>query len=213
MIQMMLPDARRALLGLFTRLATIALIIGLGLYLDNLFNALLVLVTIFQFELAYRQYWLSKKQYEPVFAVYVFENASTTKEEAEIYLEIENIGFTPALHIVASRVLCHGKPLSPNLWSNDITILPHQYLAPHSQVPLAIINKDFYEERFNREKCIIEIAYFNINGELGTLKVLFNDLASVVLYDRRPPGFLLSIPYYIDMLRSRARISSTYPSP
>jgi len=42
--------------GLVARLAVIAVIVGLGFCWGKLFEALLTLVTILQFELAYRQY-------------------------------------------------------------------------------------------------------------------------------------------------------------
>ena len=77
---------------LIIRLIAIGGIIALGLWLNRLFEALLVLVAIFQFELAYRQYWFSKVRNEPLFAVYIQEESG----EKSMYIEIENLGPTPA---------------------------------------------------------------------------------------------------------------------
>jgi len=129
--------------------------------------------------------------HEPVLAVYaieglVFQDTGTgiLKEKSGVSLEIVNTGSTPVLNMMISGVLCRDKPLSPDLWRDNITILPHQYLAPHSQVPLAIIDKDSYEELFSKEKCIIEITYFDKNRERVALNVMFDGLTSIILHDK-----------------------------
>ena len=78
---------------LIVRLAPIVAIIGLGLYLNKLFEALLALVAILQFELAYRQHWFNKARSEPLLAVYAPEEQG----KEPIRIEIENLSPTVSI--------------------------------------------------------------------------------------------------------------------
>jgi len=201
MARAMVFGACRIILQLFIRLAIIATIIVLGLYWGKLFEALLTLVAILQFELAYRQYWLSRVRDEPTFAVYALREHSKN----EILLKVKNIGLTPAYIVVVSRILCKGKPLPPDLWSGDVKNQHISCLEPSSETAstLAVINEGFFEEYFNKRRCVIEVSYFNIYGEWHTFSVVFHNYTPIVVqYVKKPPGFLLSIPDYILMIKA-----------
>jgi len=188
----------RVLLGLFIRLATIAVIIGLGFYWNRLFEALLVLVAILQFELAYRQHWLEKTRYEPVFAVNVPE-----KRNNRVYLEVKNVGSTPAYLVGVSRVLCNGVPLPPDLWSSYVRSEIISCLEPSSKGTLAVIDDVFFEEYFKKKRCAIEVSYSNMYEEWNSFRATFyNHVPMLISSTGRPPGFLLSIADYILMLRA-----------
>ena len=99
------------------RLAVIATIIGVGFYLGRLLEALLTLITIFQFELASRQLWLHKALSEPLFAIYLMKESN----ERYYYLTIENVGSTPAYMVSVSRIISkNGKPIPPEEWSKHV---------------------------------------------------------------------------------------------
>lgn len=186
----------RLILWLFIRFSFIIMIITLGLYYGKLFEALLVLITFLQFELAYRQHWLSKVRDEPVFAIYI----SRVFDKRDVHINLENVGPTPAYLVGVSRILCKGMPLSPEQWESFIKSPRHSYLKPSAIGKLAIINQDFYEKYFEKRGCTLEVSYFNRYNEWRSFVVGFNRNLPIIINEREPPGFLLSIPEHISLL-------------
>ncbi|GEM_PF-2175389 len=183
------------------RVAIIIGIVVLGLYWGKLFEALLVLVAIFQFELAYRQHWFNKVCDEPVFAVYAL------KHNDAIHLSIMNVGSIPAYLVGVSRVICNEVPLPPEEWTKHISSPRHACLTPlsagASMGTLAIIDRDFYNKYLSKGDCVLEISYVNRYGEWQSLMVVFHELTPIVrTYMKKPPGFLLSIVDYIILLKT-----------
>jgi len=97
------------------RIIIIGIIIGtlifLGIYLNKLFEALLVLVAWLQFELAYRQFWLYKKLQKPSFSLFLHG------EIPYYFLYIQNVSSSPAYTIQITRILDKNlKPIPPERW-------------------------------------------------------------------------------------------------
>ena len=188
---------RKLVAELLIRLIVISGIIALGLYLNRLFEALLVLVTILQFELAYRQHWFNKARSEPLFAVYVREEHN----RRSIFIEIENLGPTPAYLLRVSRVLRGETPLRPEEWVQYMETPLHFTLKPSFKGTLAIIPKSFYEEKFAKGQCAMEVSYINYLDEPKSLFIKFSGSTPILVPERkRPPGFLLSLGEYFEIL-------------
>jgi hypothetical protein len=187
------------LIGQITsRLSVIAVIIVLGLYWGRLLEALLVLVAVFQFELAYRQYWLSKIRDEPIFAV-----SSSKQNDGSIVLSIRNAGSTPAYLVSIGRIICNGTPLSPKEWCNYVKSPELSCLLPSMDGTLAIIDGNFYERCFIKSHCKMEILYFNKYGELKNFILGFHKFTPLISAgEEKPPGFLLSIGEYFAIVKS-----------
>ena len=200
---MKMASAQMKLIGahatrLATRLVIISGIVVLGVYWNRLFEALLVLVAIFQFELAYRQYWFNKAHYEPLFAVYLVEKQG----KESIHVSIENIGSTPAYLLGVSRILCGNVPLPPEEWMQHVEAPRHACLKPSSGSTLAIVSKSFFNEKFEREGCVMEVSYVDCFGEWKDFLVAFSRLTPMIITRReRPPGLFLSIGDEIATLR------------
>ena len=188
----------RLVIEIIIRLFIIVMIIALGLYWGKLFEALLVLVAIFQFELAYRQYWFSKVRDEPTFAVFASEHRNNS-----IFVEVRNVGLTPAYNVGVSRIICRGIPVKPEEWTKYVRASRHPCLAPLSSGTLAIIDKCFYEKHFIRESCVLEVSYFNKFGEWKNFMIGFHELTPIIITGKeKSPGFLLSLGDYIALLRA-----------
>jgi len=151
-------------------LAIIGLFV-LGWYLNKiygsfLFEFLLTLTAILQFEIAYRQLWPVMRRDKPVISVYSLE------EKDVVYLMVKNLGPTPAFLVQASALFKHGEPLSPGKWEG----IKHQtieFLEPSSERTLAAIDRDFYEE-VCREGYAIGVSYFDRDGESNHFMVYFS---------------------------------------
>jgi len=193
--------------ALVAKLVIISWIVVLGVYWNRLFEALLVLVAIFQFELAYRQYWLNKAYNEPVFAVYPAERQG----KEYICITIENIGSTPAYLLGVSRILDGNVPLPPEEWTQQIRAPTHACLRPSSTGILAIISKSFFEEKFEKEGYVMEVSYVDCFGEWKDFRVIFSGLIPIISLRREgPPGFFLSIGEEIAILRTLRNLHKTY---
>jgi hypothetical protein len=166
------------------------MIIALGLYWSKLFEALLVLVAIFQFELSYRQHWFNKMRDEPAFAVF-----SSKQSDGSILISIRNTGPTSAYLVGVSRVICNGAPLSPEEWSSYVKALKLPCLPPSTDSPtLAIINENFYEGCLVKKHCAMEVLYVNKYSEWKSFLVGFHELMPIIITkEERPPGFFLSV--------------------
>jgi len=73
-------------------------------------------------------------------------------------LKVKNAGSTPAYHVEISRVLCNGVPLPPDLWSNYVGNKIISCLEPSSKGTLAAIDGVFFEEYFEKMRCVIEVS-------------------------------------------------------
>ena len=187
------------------RLAVIATIIGVGFYLGRLLEALLTLIAIFQFELASRQLWLHKAVSEPLFAIYLMRESN----ERYYYLTIENVGSTPAYMVGVSRIISkNGKPIPPEEWSKHVVTPFITCLKTKESSTLAKITTEFYHKHLVEEKGIIEVSYVNLFGEWKSFWCSFTkDLVIHIHARERSPGFLLTLPYYIAMLKALYKIS------
>jgi len=176
--------------GLAVRLMPVIGLLLLGWYLNKILEALLVLAAILQFEIAYRQIWLATRRDKPVISVHSFEM------EGKVYLNIKNLGPTPAFLVQASALFKHGEPLFPREWGG-IKLQTIEFLEPLSEHPLVAIDKDFYET-FCREDYAIGISYFDRDGKLNHLIVHFaGGKPWVMPHKEEPPGFLTKIGDYI----------------
>ena len=183
---------------LLIRLAVIIGIITLGLYWGRLFEAILTLVAILQFELACRQHWLNKLRDEPSFAIY-----ASKQDNNSIYLEITNVSTAPAYLVRVSRVLHNGVPLPPEEWTQHIKTPWIACLAPSRGGTLAIISKDFYDKYFRERGGVLEVSYVNKYSEWKSLLVSLHELTPIIhMPVGKQPGFLLSLADYIMMLKA-----------
>jgi len=197
-------------LGLISRLAVVAAIIGLGLYYVRLFEALLTLVAILQFELAYRQYWLSRVLSEPVLIVSSEQKYVEWSEgKVKVRLRVKNIGSRSAKFVGVDRVLCNNVPLPPELWRDEVKDQSIAFLEPSSEGILwIVVDERFYEEYINKRKCVIEVSYYTDYGKerAFSLALYSSDKLTMTIeikYEaKKPPGFLLSIPAYISAVRT-----------
>jgi len=181
---------------LSARLSFIAALIILGLYWNKLFEALLTLIAILQFEIAYRQLWLAARRDKPIFCVY------PSKTENLVYLNVRNMGSTPAFSIMVSRLLKHGKPVPPMEWDNKwIKSQPIAFLEPSSEATLAAIDKDFYE-KLDEENYAIEVDYVDKDGNWEYFMIhFFEGEPWFMPEEEKPPGFLTKIGDYIYKLK------------
>jgi len=167
------------------RLGFILALISLGLYWSKLFEALLTLVTILQFELAYRQHWVSKVLREPHFDVRIVYGGG------HIRLEVRNVGETPAYGVRVARVLREGKSLPPEEWVNHIRSPITPCLDPRGGLSsLAEMDEKFFKEHLL--KATIEVYYHNIFGDWRSFLVSFFEGIPVVRSEQieEPSGFL-----------------------
>jgi hypothetical protein len=192
----------RAALKFFGNLAFrvlfILIIIVLGLHFNRLFDALLLIVIILQFELAYMQYWNEKARYNPIFRAEL-----NTSQGASYMVKLYNLSSEPAYSVSVCRVLCKGKPIDPNEWENSIKdkITPCLFNSEES-VHVIEIDRIFYDTELIPNLCILEICYETKSGDLGTLYLYFSGYIPMVRMPQyeRPIGFLMAIPKYIAML-------------
>jgi len=192
-------------LGLISRLAVVVAIIGLGLYYGRLFEALLTLVAILQFELAYRQYWLDSIRGRPIFDVYD-RRVVHGGGKVEAHLKVRSFGSSSAKMIVGiGGVLCNDVPLPRELWEYKVVDWPLECSELSCEGTLRIVvDEEFYEEYLNKRRCVIEVSYFTDYGKYDAFRVaLYGDHLRVikVMHVMKPPGFLLSIADYISELR------------
>jgi len=189
------------------RLAVIATIIGVGFYLGRLLEALLTLITIFQFELASRQLWLHKALSEPLFAIWLMKESN----ERYYYLTIENVGSTPAYMVRLSRIVGkNGKPIPPEEWSKHVVAPFIACLKTKESSALAEITTEFYHKHLVEENEIIEVSYVNLFGEWKSFLCSFTKDLVIPMHAReKPPGFLLTVPDYIAMLKALYKVSKT----
>jgi hypothetical protein len=195
----------RLISNIILRLAIIGILIYLGIYLNKLFEALLVLVAWFQFELASEQFWLYKELGNPSFSLLL------TGGDPYYLLYIQNVSPFPAYAVKLSRILDKNfNPISPALWEKEVKtfliscltkeIKPEAY---QMQV-LAMISKDFYEKYLANLKGSIEIGYLNSFRELKFFFCYFTEDHKVipVIERRETIGFLLALPYYFWLLKN-----------
>jgi hypothetical protein len=189
------------------RLVAIATIIGVGFYLGHLLEAFLTLIAFFQFELASRQLWLHKALSEPLFAVWLTKESN----EGYYYLTIENVGSTPAYMVMVSRIIGkNGKPISPEEWSKHVVTPFIACLKTKESPTLAKITAEFYHKYLVEEKGIIEVSYTNLFDEWKSFWCSFTKDSVIPIHTReRPPGFLLTLPDYIGMLKALYKISKS----
>jgi hypothetical protein len=189
------------------RLAVIATIVGVGFYLGRLLEALLTLIAIFQFELASRQLWLHKALSEPLFAIWLMKEDS----EGYYYLMIENVGSTPAYMVKVSRIIDkNGKPIPPEEWSKHVVAPFIACLKTGGTPTLAKITAEFYHKHLVEGKEVIEVSYVNLFDEWKSFWCSFTKDLCIPIHTRgRPPGFLLTLPDYIAMLKVLYKVSKT----
>jgi hypothetical protein len=196
----------RLISNIILRLAIIGILICLGIYLNKLFEALLVLIMWCQFELASQQFWLYKELREPLFALFL--------EKGDTYhnLRIKNVSPFPAYMVKLVRILDKNlKPISPNLWEKEIIkscipclIKPEVYCKPYELPIIGIIPRNFYNKYLANHEGYIEIFYRNQFNEDKSFFCYFTKYDEVipVIERREPMGFLLALPYYFLLLKN-----------
>jgi len=83
----------------------------------------------------------------------------------------------------------------------------HSHLSPGSSRLIALVNKKFYEDYLKTKGCSLKISYIDRYSEWHAIRVVFYQYMSIVIdmesmESREQPGFLLSIPSYIDMIKT-----------
>jgi len=199
---------KHLLLLIFTFIIIIIILV-LGLYFNGIFEALLVLIAVLQFELGYRQYWLSKMI---TLRDKLRFDIRTHELVDGMSIELVNEGSTTIYIVGVDGVVCNGIPLPRSKWSRYITnvhkdeaIMPNvEYVPP---AIIANIEKNFYVEKLVKEKCYLEISYRDIYGDKHKLWIGFYSPTPIIMYVDKPPGFILSIPEHIDMIIKYIRTS------
>jgi small-conductance mechanosensitive channel len=124
------PITKMYVRKIILKILIIGIIIGslicFGIYLNKLFEALLVLVSWLQFELAYRQSKLHKALQEPLLSVDVF------KTPQESYnLSIENMSSIPAYSVNIKGIYDkNGKRISWGFWHQKVKPFSFACLRP-----------------------------------------------------------------------------------
>jgi len=155
------------------RIIIIGIIIGtlifLGIYLNKLFEALLVLVAWLQFELAYRQNKLYKASQEPLLSAEVFHTP-----QGSYNLSIENVGSIPAYSVNIKGIYDEdGKRISWGFWHQEVKPSYFPCLKPKEKKVIAEISEEFYNEYLIKDNGFIEISYYNQFGEENILRCSF----------------------------------------
>jgi len=195
---MMLRGMLRLFGNIAFRIFFIVIIIWLGLYFNRLFDALLLIVIILQFELVYMQYWNERSRHIPIF------RATLNVSQGDLYtIKLYNMSTEPAYSVSVCRVLCKGKPLDPVRWREFIKdeITPCLFNSEKS-VHVIKINSVFFETTFTPELCALEVCYETKFGDLESFYLFFYGSTPMVIMHqfKQPEGFLTAIPRYIGML-------------
>jgi len=177
--------------GLAVRLSAIIGLLLLGWYLNKTFEALVALVAILQFEIAYRQLWLAMRHDEPIISVYSLE------EGDKVYLKVKNLGPTVAFSVGV------GNPFK---YDEFLSLVTHhstkhlricfsvkreiaESLEPSSEAILATFNRDFYEILCRGDYAFM-ITYFDRDGKPYSFIVrLFGGKPRVIRREEEPRGF------------------------
>jgi hypothetical protein len=147
----------------------IVLLIYFGIYLNKLFEALLVLVTWCQFELAYRQNKLYKASQEPLLSVEV-----SNTPQGDYNLSIENVSSIPAYSVNIKRYCDkNGKRIPLLLRYQKVESSYISCLKPKEKKVIAKISKEFYNEYLIEGGGFIEISYYNQFHEENILRCYF----------------------------------------
>lgn len=147
----------------------IGTLIFLGIYLNKLFEALLVLVAWLQFELAYRQIKLHKALQEPLLSIEVSKTP-----QGSYNLSLENVGPMPAYSVNIKGIYDKdGKRISWGFWHQEVKPYYFPCLKPKEKKVIAEISDGFYNEYLIKNEGLIEISYYNQFGEENMLSCSF----------------------------------------
>jgi len=194
-------------LGLFIILIAIPIIILiLGYKTKRIFESIVAvlaniqtLVVWAQAEISMRQNMLYKTSLEPYFAVGVRRSPKqhlrdSAEAKGKVEFVITNVSNVPAYDVMLSRILQKtGQPLMPDVWLqfSKSNIIP--CLGPKSSTTLLVMDAKFFDE-IVKKKCILEIHYQNLYGEIRSLRVFFHESKPHIVYSRpEMPGFLLRL--------------------
>ena len=189
------PITKMCVKKIILKIAIIGIIIGplicFGIYLNKLFEALLILVAWCQFELAYRQNKLYKASNEPLL------NVEVSNIPQEVYdLLVENVSSIPAYSVNIKKICDkNGKFISRAFWYGKVKSSSFPCLKPKEKKVIAKISKEFYNKYLIEGNGFIEISYYDQFHEENILRCYFytKEMIShvVVGAKKKLSGFLI----------------------